>query len=116
MHPLTRPYLRRLRNEIDVRTLIAEVLNMEHRHSGGHFRFLCPLCREFNTAVNPKTNLGRCFCCSRNFNPIDLVILVKDYDFLQAVTFLEPLLPENVQKRRQAATLFDFANLFKADT
>ena len=37
------------------------------------------------TATNPRTNLGRCFRCQRNFNPIDLVMVVKRYTFLQAV-------------------------------
>jgi len=91
---LAKDYLRRLRNEIDVRLVIADVLQLEHRCTAGRFRFLCPLCGEFHTAVNPRTNLARCFRCLRNFNPIDLVILVKHYDFLQAVELLEPLLPD----------------------
>ncbi len=57
MTPLTKPYLRRLRNEIDLRTLIVEVLDLEHRYSDGRWHFLCPLCREFNTAVNPATTV-----------------------------------------------------------
>ena len=57
-----------------------------------HLRFLCPLCREFNTAVNPRTNLGRCFRCEQNFNPIDMVMIVKGYSFLQAVEYLSSLL------------------------
>lgn len=86
-------HLRRLRNELDIRTVIADVLLLECRHADGRFRFLCPLCSEFHTAVNPKTNLARCFRCLRNFNPIDLVIVVRHYDFLQAVDLLAPLLP-----------------------
>lgn len=97
MSPITKPYLRRLRNEIGLRALIADVLCMEHRHSGGRFRFLCPGCGNFDTSIHPRTNLGRCFGCKRNFNPIDLVMLVKHFDFLQAVAFLEPLLPEEPQ-------------------
>ena len=103
MPPLTKSYLRRLRNDIDVRLLIADVLQLEHRFSAGRFRFLCPLCGEFDTAVNPATNLGRCFHCLKNFNPIDLVIVVKHYDFLQAVDFLEPLLPETAESSAPAA-------------
>ena len=94
MSTLTKPYLRRLRNEIPVATLIAEVLRLEHRHSEGHWRFLCPLCQGFHTAVNPNTNLARCFDCRKNFNPIDLVLTVKHCDFRQAVAFLDPLLPD----------------------
>jgi hypothetical protein len=94
MTPLTRSYLRRLRNDIDVRALIADTLQMEYRMSDGRFRFLCPLCQEFNTAVNPATNLARCFRCLKNFNPIDMVIVVKRLDFLHAVDFLDQFLPE----------------------
>lgn len=99
---ITKPYLRRLRNDIDVRVLIADVLQLEHRSSDGRFRFLCPLCQEFNTAVNPATNLGRCFRCLKNFNPIDLVIVVKHFDFLQAVDFLDPFLPEEPENSQPA--------------
>ena len=85
---LNKATLRRLRNEIEMQPLITDTLAMENRMSEGRFRFLCPLCSEFNTAVNPKTNLARCFRCQRNFNPIDLVITVKGYAFLDAVDFL----------------------------
>ncbi len=91
---LTKPHLRRLRNEIEMTMFIADILRLEHRWCDNRFRFLCPLCNEFNTAVNPKTNLGRCFRCKRNFNPIDLVMLIKRLAFMDAVAFLEPYLPE----------------------
>lgn len=97
MSHITKPYLRRIRNEIDVRALIAETLKLEYRMSDGRFRFLCPLCQEFNTAVNPATNLARCFRCLKNFNPIDMVIVVKRYDFLKAVDFLDEFLPSDDQ-------------------
>lgn len=90
---LTKNHLRRLRNEIDINTLIADVLDIEHRMHEGRFRFLCPLCHEFNTATNPRTNLARCFRCQRNFNPIDITMIGKHCAFLDAVSFLEPLLP-----------------------
>jgi hypothetical protein len=82
----------RLRNEIPVPQLVADTLKLPHKISEGHFRFLCPACREFNTAVNPRTNLGRCFRCARNFNPIDLVMAVFDCNFIDAVQFLQRLL------------------------
>ena len=53
---------------------------------------MCPLCRDFDTAVNTTTNLARCFRCKRNFNPIDMTMTVKRYSFIQAVRFLEPIL------------------------
>ena len=49
------------------------------KRSEGYFRFLCPLCGDFNTATNSRTNLARCFRCEKNFNPIeasDLLLMV----------------------------------------
>jgi hypothetical protein len=85
---LNKDYLRRLRNEIEIQSLISTILTIDCKMSEGRFRFLCPICNEFNTAVNPKTNLARCFRCERNFNPIDMVITVKACAFLDAVDFL----------------------------
>jgi hypothetical protein len=66
-----------LRNEIPVCGLIEKVLYVPSRVSEGVFRFLCPLCGEFNTSVNFKKNLARCFCCEKNFNTIDLAIALR---------------------------------------
>ena len=87
-----RPQLRRFRNEIPLPNVF-RVLQGPHKTRDGYVRFLCPLCREFNTAVNPKTNLGRCFRCERNFNPIVFVIEVQACDFRTAIGYLLPLLP-----------------------
>ena len=83
--------LRRLRNDIDIRPLIEIVLEWPSKLSEGYFRFLCPLCSEFNCAVNPDTNLGRCFRCQRNFNPIDFLMAAEEYTFVEAVEFLKKL-------------------------
>lgn len=90
---LSQSYLRQLRNAIPIRDVIADVLDMAWKICEGRFRFLCPLCGEFHTATNPHTNLGRCFRCERNFNPIDMTMIHKRYDFLQAVAFLDQFLP-----------------------
>jgi len=84
--------LRSLRNDVYILDLVADVLCLPHKTSEGYFRFLCPQCHEFNSAVNPSTNLARCFLCRKNYNPIDLVMVVKDYSFREAVDFLLPLL------------------------
>jgi DNA primase len=81
--------LHSLRNHIPVSFLIESVLDIPCRTTEGVFRFLCPLCSEFTTAVNPNTNLARCFRCQKNFNTIDLVTIVKKTDFLNAVRFLK---------------------------
>lgn len=84
--------LRRLRNEIPIDGLIKQ-LNWPHKQRDGRFVFLCPRCGEFLTAVKHDTNLGRCFHCEINFNPIDFTMLVNELDFLGAVALLRPLLP-----------------------
>jgi DNA primase len=85
-------YLRRLRNEIPLPNVF-RVLEWPHKKRDGYVRFLCPVCQEFDTAVNPPTNLGRCFRCEQNFNPIDFLIRVRGYDFPTAVSFLAAFLP-----------------------
>jgi len=81
--------LRRLRNEIPIAPLIDDVLDVPSKISEGYFRFLCPKCSEFITATNPKTNLARCFRCEMNFNTIEMVMIVKHFNFREAVEFLD---------------------------
>jgi hypothetical protein len=83
-----------LRNRIPVDWLIKEQLHIPSKVIEGIFRFLCPLCNEFQTATNPKTNLARCFLCEKNFNPIDLVMTVKNVGFVDSVKYLQTLLPD----------------------
>ena len=80
-----------LRNDIAVQMLIEKTLRIPWRVTEGCFRFLCPLCNAFDTAVNPKTNLARCFRCEKNFNTIDLVMLIRQTDFVQSVKFLQSI-------------------------
>jgi DNA primase len=86
---ISKEKLRSLRNDIPVARIIEHFLNLPCKISEGYFRFLCPLCSEFTTAVNPKTNLARCFGCEKNFNPIDMVIAVDKCSFKEAVVGLE---------------------------
>lgn len=81
--------LRRLRNDIPISVLIADFLKLPSKVSEGYFRFLCPICSEFVTATNPKTNLARCFRCEKNFNPIDMTMTVKRLNFKEAVEYLD---------------------------
>ena len=83
----------KLRNFIPIEMLIKEKLNLPSKISEGYFRFLCPVCNEFQTATNPKTNLARCFRCESNFNSIDLVMVVKGMGFIESVKYLKMLLP-----------------------
>ena len=84
----SKEHLRRIRNEIPISRLIADVLNIPGKLRDGYFRFLCPVCSEFDSAVNSKTNLARCFRCQRNFNSIDIVMIVNRCNFVEAVEFL----------------------------
>ncbi len=80
-----------LRNNIPVDMLIRDHLQIPSKIRDGYFRFLCPLCNEFQTAVNPATNLARCFRCEKNFNTIDLVMKIKGYGFRDSVLFLKQI-------------------------
>lgn len=78
-----------LRNHIKINNLISDILVMPSKFNDGNLRFCCPLCSEFVTATSSKTNLGRCFRCNKNFNTIDLVMLDKKMNFVDAVKFLQ---------------------------
>ena len=84
--------LRRLRNEIDFGQLMVR-LDWPHKRRHEQLVFVCPLCQESLSAVNPRTNLARCFSCETNFNPIDFTMAVRECDFVEAVHLLEPWLP-----------------------
>ena len=84
--------LYKLRNSIPIDVLIEKKLTIPSKISEGFFRFLCPLCNEFQTAVNPKTNLGRCFRCEKNFNTIDMVMAWHNTRFVDSVKYLQTIL------------------------
>ena len=67
-------FLRMLRNDIPIDEVIVDLLNLEVQKDRKTIRFRCPLCYNFHTATNHKTNLARCFDCEKNFNPIDMVM------------------------------------------
>jgi hypothetical protein len=82
-------FLRMLRNDIPIDEVIVDLLNLEVQKDRKTIRFRCPLCYNFHTATNHKTNLARCFDCEKNFNPIDMVITVGNCGFVDAVKFLK---------------------------
>jgi len=94
-----------LRNEINVQMLIEKTLRIPCRVTKGCFRFMCPLCNGFDTALNPKTNLARCFCCEKNFNAIDLVMLVRQADFVRSAKFLQSIHQKNDVSRDRGAPM-----------
>lgn len=89
MKRFTQNELFELRNHIPISTLIVERLKIPAKISEGIFRFLCPLCGEFQTATNPKTNLARCFRCEKNFNTIDMVMTCEKTTFVKTVDMLK---------------------------
>ncbi len=90
-HRFSSQELFELRNNIPVDILIRGHLQVPSKIRDGLFRFLCPLCNEFQTAVNPATNLARCFRCEENLNTIDLVMEIKGYGFRDSVLFLKQI-------------------------
>lgn len=94
-----------VRNYIPVDMLIKDELLIPSKIRDGVFRFLCPICNEFQTATKPTTNLARCFRCERNFNTIDLVMRIRGSRFRESVLFLQHLLgkiPNKNEDARQA--------------
>ena len=92
-HRYSKKLLHQLRNDLDVAALIRDVLRLPCKIRDGAFSFECPCCHGFDCATNPRTNLARCFHCQRNFNPIDIVMVVHRCGFLDAVDFLRHRLP-----------------------
>jgi len=91
METFTKQQLFQIRNEIDIDWLINDTLQLE-RQFNRIWRFQCPVCQQFNTAIQKKNNLARCFSCQKNFNTIDLVIHSKKVNFIPSVQFLLLLL------------------------
>ncbi|BBO79856.1 hypothetical protein DSCO28_04220 [Desulfosarcina ovata subsp. sediminis] len=56
-----------LRNRIPVDWLIKEQLHIPSKVIEGIFRFLCPLCNEFQTATNPNPSFPLEFNIYCNF-------------------------------------------------
>lgn len=76
--------LHHVRNNISIYGLIV-ALSIPFRIEEENYRFVCPLCQNGHTATNPKTNLSRCFDCEKNFNTIDLVMMVRKTGFVDSV-------------------------------
>jgi DNA primase len=85
-----REHLFALRNHIPIDRLIG-TMAIPSKNQEGCYRFQCPVCNEFNTGMNPKTNLARCFTCRKNYNTIDLVMTVKGLSFIDSVAYLEKI-------------------------
>lgn len=89
MSRYSQTYLQAIRNDIPMDAVITKMLRLDVRRTTGIPRFRCPICGNYHTAINPNTNLARCFDCEKNFNPIDLVMTVLGCPFMDAVRYLE---------------------------
>lgn len=78
-----------LRNGIPVEQVIVSFLSLQHRRDSGRLRFACPLCGGFDTSIQAKTNLARCFSCKRNFNPIEIVMAHLSLGFVESADWLK---------------------------
>ncbi len=102
-----------LRNEIPIQILIETKLKIPNKIRDGCFRFLSPCCGEFNTGIKQETNLARCFRCDKNFNTIDMVIAVRNLDFVNSVRFLRQFhedLSRTTGDRESTSVCFDMGN------
>jgi hypothetical protein len=77
-----------LRNQVPLARVIEALPDLETRHADGKLRFGCPVCHGFNTCINAEANLGRCFDCRKNFNPIELVMCQRQISFVESVKWL----------------------------
>lgn len=102
---LSADLLRRLRNDLPMRAVVAALgrAGPPSKVRDGRFVFLCPWCGEMLVAVNPRNNLAHCFGCARNFNNLDLM-LACDYGFRSAVAQLEAWLDQYLSKRSMNRT------------
>lgn len=77
-----------LRNQVSISRVIEALPELATRHADGKLRFGCPVCHGFNTCLNAEANLGRCFDCRKNFNPIELVMCQRQISFVESVKWL----------------------------
>ncbi len=78
-----------LRNKIPIAHVIENLLSLPTRNNTGKLSFACPLCKGFDTSINYKHNLARCFECRQNFNPIELVMHQRHASFVDSVKWLK---------------------------
>ena len=77
----------RLRNHLPIREVLY-ALRVPWKQDDELCRFQCPRCAGMHTSVHPNHNLGRCFDCAVNYNPIDLVCAQLKVGFRSAVSWL----------------------------
>jgi len=89
MRLFSKEELHAARNLVPMHQVITELSGLPCKAIEGVFRFLCPICGDFQTGVHEKTNLARCFRCQRNFNPIELLMESMQIGFVESVKLLQ---------------------------
>ena len=79
-----------MRNKMPIQTVL-HALMIPWKKDDQLLRFACPVCKGMHTSLHPSENLGRCFDCNKNFNPIDLVCAQKKDKFRSAIFWLRLL-------------------------
>lgn len=100
-----------LRNHVPIDMLVESVLMVPTHKSHGTLRFACPLCSQFNTAINAPHNLAQCFDCRQNFNTIDMVMRYAKLDFVQSVKLLQKCYDQLPQPKTHPHS--NIANIYK---
>jgi len=93
-----------VRNFIPIDFVIRNVVKLRWKLDSKIFRFVCPVCGGFDTAINRHTNLARCFQCERNFNTIDIVMLVRGSSFVESVLSLKSCHNDFLGQSNQVST------------
>jgi hypothetical protein len=78
------------RNNMPIREVIY-ALRIPWRMDDQLCRFQCPSCKGWDSTLHPKENIGRCFSCNRNYNPIDLAEIIDNKGFRTAIEWLRVL-------------------------
>ena len=78
-----------LRNKVPISQVICDFLALAAHNPNGKLCFACPLCHGFNTSINDRHNLARCFDCRQNFNPIEIVMHQLQIGFVDSVKWLK---------------------------
>ena len=78
-----------LRNHIPIHRVIETMLSVATGNNNGKLSFACPVCHGFNTSINTRHNLARCFDCRQNMNPIEFVMHQLHISFVDSVNWLK---------------------------
>jgi len=119
MKKFSKKELYEIRNFIPIQNLMKD-LQVPSIQENDVFRFLCPICMGYNTAIKYDTNLARCFNCHENFNTIEIAMKTRTTGFVDNIKFLKQYLSDhqtNSKKNsKQPASIKSYYNEYKCQT